>query len=104
MVSKHGMSTGVFRTRAVNWYSNITAAMPETMAENRNTTGISGDDHHGLALIEPKMKPTYPCSRKAEGMPISVTIQPTRSSMASERGLMLLDPSVITSARGVPGG
>ena len=54
-------------------YSTITAAMPETMAENRNTMGISGVDHHGLAFTEPKMKPTYPCSRKAEGMPITVT-------------------------------
>ncbi len=51
--------------------------MPETMAEKMNTTGISGDDHHGLALIEPKMNPTYPCSMNADGMPISVTIQPT---------------------------
>ena len=58
-------------------YSSITAAMPETMAEKRKTTGISGDDHQGLALTEPKMKPTYPCSRKAEGMPTRVTIQPT---------------------------
>ena len=66
------------------------------MAEKMNTTGISGDDHHGLALIEPKMNPTYPCSRNAEGMPISVTIQPTFSSMCSERGLMLFEPSVIT--------
>ena len=66
------------------------------MAEKINTTGISGDDHHGLALIDPKMNPTYPCSRNAEGMPINVTIQPTRSSIASERSLMLLDPSVIT--------
>jgi len=29
-------------------------------------------------------------------MPTSVTIQPTRSSIASERGLILLEPSVIT--------
>ena len=67
--------------------------MPETMAEKMNTTGISGDDHQGLALIEPKMKPTYPCSRKADGMPISVTIQPTWSSMCSERSLMLSSPA-----------
>ena len=32
--------------------------MPETMAENRKTIGISGVDHQGLALMEPKMKPT----------------------------------------------
>ena len=39
-------------------YSSSTSAMPDTMAENRNTIGISGVDHQGLALIEPKMKPT----------------------------------------------
>ena len=43
------------------------------MAENRNTIGISGVLHQGLALMEPKMKPTYPCSMNAEGMPITVT-------------------------------
>jgi hypothetical protein len=37
---------------------SITAAMPETIAEKRKTIGISGVDHQGLALIEPKMKPT----------------------------------------------
>ena len=31
----------------------------------------------------------------AEGMPMRVTIQPTRSSMARERGLMLSEPSVM---------
>ena len=50
----------------------MTAAMPDTMAEKMKTIGISGDDHHGLAFTDPKMKPTYPCSRKAEGMPITV--------------------------------
>ena len=39
-------------------YSSITAAIPDTIAEKRNTTGISGVDHQGLALTEPKMKPT----------------------------------------------
>ena len=39
-------------------YSSITAAMPDTIAEKINTTGISGVDHHGLALIDPKMNPT----------------------------------------------
>ena len=43
------------------------------MAENRNTIGISGEDHQGLAFTEPKMKPTYPCSRNADGMPMTVT-------------------------------
>ena len=27
-------------------------------AEKMKTTGISGDDHQGLALMDPKMKPT----------------------------------------------
>ena len=39
-------------------YSTRTAAMPETMAEKRKTTGMRGEDHQGLALIEPKMNPT----------------------------------------------
>jgi hypothetical protein len=30
--------------------------MPDTMAENTNTIGISGDDHQGFAFTEPKMK------------------------------------------------
>ena len=30
--------------------------MPETMAENRNTTGISTLLHHGFAFTDPKMK------------------------------------------------
>ena len=68
--------------------------MPETMAENRNTTGISGEDHHGFAFTDPKMKPTYPCSRNAEGMPMTVISQPARSSICSARSLMLLEPSV----------
>jgi hypothetical protein len=32
--------------------------MPDTIAEKRNTTGISGEDHQGFALTEPKMNPT----------------------------------------------
>ena len=32
--------------------------MPETAAESRKMTGMSGVDHHGLALMAPKMKPT----------------------------------------------
>ena len=49
-----------------------TAAMPETMAEKMKTIGIRGEDHQGFALIDPKMKPTYPCRRKAEGIPMTV--------------------------------
>ena len=73
----------------------MTPAMPDTMAEKMKTTGISGDDHQGFALMEPKMNPTYPCSRKAEGIPTSVTTQPTRSSICRERLLMLLEPRVM---------
>ena len=32
--------------------------MPETAAESRKMTGMSGVDHQGLALMAPKMKPT----------------------------------------------
>ena len=32
--------------------------MPETIAEKRNTIGMSGVDHHGFAFTEPKMNPT----------------------------------------------
>ena len=73
MVSRQRMSMGVLRSFMETTYSTITAAIPETMAENRNTTGIRGVDHHGLAFTEPKMKPTYPCSRNADGMPMTVT-------------------------------
>jgi hypothetical protein len=51
----------------------MTTAMPETMAEKRKTTGMSGVDHQGLALTEPKIKPTYPWSKNADGMPMRVT-------------------------------
>ena len=39
-------------------YTSMTAAMPETMAEKMKTTGISGEDHQGLAFTLPKMNPT----------------------------------------------
>ena len=39
-------------------YSSMTMAIPETMAEKRKTTGIMTLLHQGLALTEPKMKPT----------------------------------------------
>ena len=68
--------------------------MPDTMAEKRNTTGINGEDHHGFAFTEPKIKPTYPCSKNADGIPITVTSQPTLSSICSARSLMLSEPSV----------
>ena len=75
-------------------YSSSTAAIPDTMAENRNTIGISGVDHHGFALMEPKMNPTYPCSRNADGMPITVTAYPTLSSNRSAAGLTFIEPRV----------
>ena len=31
---------------------------PDTIAEQRKMTGMSAVDHHGLALMPPKMKPT----------------------------------------------
>ena len=58
MVSRQRMSIGLPRSRETTMYTSITSAIPETMAENRKTTGISGVDHHGLALTEPKRKPT----------------------------------------------
>ena len=66
--------------------------MPDTMAEKMKTMGISGDDHQGFAFTDPKMKPTYPCSRNAEGIPISVMKYPSLSSIRSERSLTLLEP------------
>ena len=58
MVSRQAMSIGLTAQFAMSPYRAITAAMPETMAEKMNTIGIRGVDHHGLALTEPKMKPT----------------------------------------------
>src|SRR5689334_17268328 len=80
--------------REVNWYSNITAAIPETMAENRNTIGMRGELHHGFAFTDPKMNPTYPCSRNADGMPMMVMTQPTLSSIRRLCSLMFDDPRV----------
>src|SRR5271165_4516019 len=87
------------RDHLISMYTSITAAIPDTMAEKINTTGMSGDDHHGFAFTEPKMKPTYPCKRNAEGMPMRVISQPSRSSISSARLLMLLDPRVISRYR-----
>src|ERR1035438_2357172 len=96
MVSTQRISMVIFLSLDVSIYNNSTAAIPETMAEKMKTTGISGDDHHGFAFTDPKMNPTYPCSRNADGMPMIVTTQPTRSSMARDRSLMLVEPSVNT--------
>ena len=50
----------------------MTRAIPDTIAENRKTIGISTELHHGFAFTEPKMNPTYPWSRNADGMPMMV--------------------------------
>ena len=52
------MSIGCRRSFIAAMYNSITSAMPDTIAENRNTIGISGVDHHGLAFTDPKIKPT----------------------------------------------
>src|SRR3989304_2438685 len=52
----------------------MTMAIPETIAEKRKTTGNMTLLHQGLALMEPKINPTYPCSRKADGMPMIVIV------------------------------
>jgi hypothetical protein len=36
----------------------MTNAIPDTIAEKRKIIGINGDDHHGLAFSDPKIKPT----------------------------------------------
>ncbi len=58
MVSTQCRSMARRRSAAASMYKSSTTAMPETMAEKRNTTGMSGVDHQGLALTEPKMNPT----------------------------------------------
>src|SRR5581483_12185863 len=93
MVSTQGISMRRPCRRESAMYMSITSAIPDTMAEKMNTIGMSGMDHHGLALIDPKMKPTYPCSRNADGMPTMVTIFPTSSSSASASSEMSSDHS-----------
>ena len=69
--------------------------MPETMAENRNTTGISGEDHHGFAFTEPKMKPDITVQQERRrnaddgDMLADLVVDPQRAL-----GLMLFDPRV----------
>src|SRR5664280_1911436 len=71
------MSMGMPFRKQTSMYMRSTRAMPDTMAEKRNTIDITGVDHHGFAFTEPKMKPTYPCRRKAEGMPTIVMKRPS---------------------------
>src|SRR5688572_22350552 len=104
MVSRHTMSTGTLRYQVITRYISITSAIPDTIAENRNTIGIIGVDHHGFAFTDPKMNPTYPWRRNADGMPTIVTKRPTRSSTRSASSLILLDPSANSpyAARTIP--
>jgi len=74
----------------------MTSAMPETIAEKRKTMGITGVDHHGFALIEPKMNPTYPWSRNADGMPMIVMKRPSLSSILRDSSLTLSTPRLST--------
>jgi len=39
-------------------YAIIIADIPDTQAENRKITGMSGVDHVGFALTPPNIKPT----------------------------------------------
>ena len=66
--------------------------MPETIAEKRKTIGMRGVDHQGFALIDPKMNPTYPWRRNADGMPMIVMNRPTLSSIRRDSSLMLSTP------------
>ena len=52
------MSIGSFRIAVSIMYRKMTSAIPDTMADMRNTIGISTLLHHGFAFTEPKMKPT----------------------------------------------
>src|ERR1035437_2566160 len=69
----------------------MTMAIPETMAEKRKTTGIITLLHQGFALMEPKIKPTYPWSRKADGIPIIVTTLTVFLSNATAFSLISLE-------------
>ena len=53
------------------------------------TTGISGVDHHGLALIDPKMNPSSREEATPDGMPIMVIMLAIRSSICCAASLML---------------
>jgi hypothetical protein len=53
IASTQRMSSGLLRSRVISMYSTSTAAMPDTMPENKKTMGISGVDHQGFAFTEP---------------------------------------------------
>src|SRR3990172_7951215 len=65
----------------------MTSAIPDTIADMRNTIGIRTLPHQGFAFTEPKMKPTYPWRRNAEGMPITVISWMAFRSKASDAAL-----------------
>src|SRR5450759_5408099 len=95
IVSTHGMSIFPPRATVIAMYSSMTVAIPDTMAEKRKTIGMSGVDHQGFALIEPKMNPTYPCRRKEDGLPTIVRKVPSLWSIRSDSSEMLSTPSDI---------
>jgi hypothetical protein len=51
------MSIGTRRSRQGPYKSSMTADTPETTPKDENHR-INGEDHHGLALTDPKMNPT----------------------------------------------
>src|SRR3989304_6200689 len=69
----------------------MTMAIPDTIAEKRNTMGIMTLLHQGLALMEPNINPTYPWRRKADGMPIIVMIFTVFLSKATASSLMSVE-------------
>src|SRR3972149_3322493 len=52
----------------------MTSAIPDTMADMRKTIGISTLLHHGFAFTDPKINPTYPWRRNADGIPMMVIV------------------------------
>jgi len=60
--------------------------MPDTAAEARKMTGMRGVDHQGLALMAPKMNPTYPWSMQAPGRPMPAKRRTMRWSISSASG------------------
>ena len=52
------MSSGRRRIQLSTMYMKTQSAMPETIADKMKMIGMMALPHHGLALMEPKMKPT----------------------------------------------
>jgi len=65
---------------------NITIAMPETMADIRNTMGIRTLPHPRVRLHRTENEPDVAVSRKADGMPMMVTNLLAFLSKASASG------------------